>query len=236
MKPSLSTRAGALFVFMMVMSTNAAADAIIKFDLSPSSPAGPDMVYAGGVFSTTNDGNSSTTGFQDTVLLFTGPLSFLTPILSGASFSLGGVTASGLAIVTSGVITQLTTSGTFDLYAADNSLLLSGALNSGVLSGGIASSTGSFFNSTAATFTGGSLLAYLAPTPAGISIALSNILNDSGSIGMAIADGCTGQCQLRDFNASADGLMDGKAVPEPVTALLLTTGLMSAFFVRRRQA
>lgn len=228
----LSTRLGIALGLVVAMSSSASATAIIKFSLGDT---GPDVSYTNGVFSTVDDGDATTLGNQDTTLRYVGPLSFLSDILSGASFSLAGVTASGLATVTSGVITQMTTGGTFNVYDQSNSLLLAGLLDAGVISGGIVSSTGSFFNSTAATFTGGSLLAYVAPTPAGLSIALSGILSNFNLVGMAVTPGCTTGCQLGDFTAAADQIVDGSSVPEPATALLLTGGIVGAL-VRRRKA
>jgi hypothetical protein len=227
----LSTRLGLAIGLAVAMSSSASATAILKFSLGDT---GPDIAYSNGVFSTVNDGDAATPGDQDTSVRFVGPLAFMTDILSGASFSLANVTASGLAIVTSGVITQLTTGGQFALYDQSNSLLLAGTLDSGVISGGLASSTGSFFNSTAGTFTGGSLLSYIAPTPAGLSIALSDILSNSGLVGMAVTPGCIVQCQLGNFTAAADQLVDGSPVPEPATALLFTSGVVGAFIKRRR--
>lgn len=218
-------------LMVLCLSTTAAADAIIKIDLGG---AGTDVSYVNGVLSTSDDGVAGTTGNQDTGVDFVGSLSFLSDILSGASFTLAGVTASGLATVVANLVIQPTTGGSFDLYAADNTLLLSGALNDGAITAGLGQSTGSFFNVTAASFTGGTLLAYVAPTPAGLSLALSGLVNEFGGVGLAVAQGCSvGECELQDFSGAADGLIDGNPVPEPASMVLLMSGLLAVF--RRKQ-
>ena len=149
------------------MVSMAQADAIVKFPLSETFT--PDVEFSGGVFSTVNDGNGATLGEQDTRLDFVGPLAFLADILTPtASFTLDGVTAVGAASTTLGVISQATTGGTYSIYDSSNSLLLQGSLADGAIVGGT-TETGSFFNTTIATYTSGSLLAYITPSPAGIS-------------------------------------------------------------------
>lgn len=231
MKHSLTRRIGAALVLIMMVSASASATAIMKFSLGNQ---GPDVAYTEGVFSTVDDGDASTTGDQNSSIRFVGILSFMDDILSGASFSLADVMASGSTMINSGVVSQSTMGGTFEVYDDVNVLLLSGSLGAGMLSGGLESSTGSYFNTTFATFNGGTLMSYIAPTPGALSVALSGILSDSGIVGMAPIVGCEQDCQLRNFNASADQLIDGQPVPEPGALLLLTTGIAGAIMRRRK--
>jgi hypothetical protein len=221
-------------LLFFALCSAAAADPIFKFDLGS---AGPDVQYSGGVFGTVDDGIGGTTGDQNTEVQYEGILDFLPDIISGASFSLDNVAANGLAMVVANVVVQNTTGGNFSLYAPDNSLLLSGVLDAGVITGSLTSTTGSFFNINSVTYTGGSLLAYIAPTPGGISLALSSVVNDLGLPGMAVDNNCEGPCQLRDFTASANGLADatGNPIPEPSTMALMLFGSVGMLMRRRAQ-
>lgn len=231
-----SINLGAALALVCVGSTNADASAIIKIDLGA---IGPDIEYASGVLSTVDDGDAATLGDQNTVVTFEGDLEFLTDLLSGASFSLLGVTELGAPATFGPVVNQATQGGTFALYGADNSLQLSGTLDQGVLSSSSNSSTGGFFSGTSASFTGGALLAYLAPTPAGLSLALNGISPQGGGIGLSIPESCGDNCHLPNFVASGNGLLEGTAgtdVPEPASMALMLTGVTAALVRRRKGA
>ena len=214
---------------LALVTSSASADTIIKLGLSGT--GGPDVQYVAGVFGTADDGVAGTTGLQNTNSEFTG---FLDPlvadILANASFTLAGVTASGAASVVGGVIvSQATTGGTFSLYDPSNVLLLTGVLGNGAITGSTGNSTGSFFNTNNATFTGGSLLAYVATTPAALSLSFTNLL--SGNVGaMVVNNGVLG-----NFVADATGNISGSAVPEPASMALLLSGVLGAA-VRKRKA
>lgn len=233
--------------FLVVLSTSGGAFAvtvlpepILKFSLGEVD-GNADVALTGGIFHTQLDSDGATVGDQDTSINFVGLLDFIPDVtLPTASFTLAGVAVSGPALYLGGAIAQHTTGGTFNVYASDNSLLLSGVLDTGVINGSVGSSTGSFFNTTSATFTGGSLLAYVAPTPAGLSIAMSAVKNVLGQAGMAVNDTCANDpasCTLLDFDAAANGSIDGipACVPEPASvALLMTASVLGAFARRRR--
>lgn len=212
------------------VAETAVADTIAKF---PLGEPGFDVAFDGTTFGTIDDGNASTVGDQDTGILFTGFLSFLSEVPNSVgSFSLDGVTAVGLPGVIAGVIVQDTGGGTFSLWDGSNTLLLSGTLTDGSLNGTGTATTGSFFNTTLAEFTGGSLASLLDPTSAGLSIALSSITSASGP-GLVIgADG-----RLEPFQADAAGLMEGASsapIPEPVTGALLLSSLVAMGVKKRR--
>lgn len=247
--------AGALCLVFAV-STAARADALLKFDLNG---VGPDIAFNNGVLATMDDGDASTAGDQKTNIIFVGALdSLVNDVVSGASFSLAGVTATGTPNVQGDLISQLTNDGSFSIYGASNTLLLKGQLGSGLITGSEAADTGSFFNTQNVSYTDGSLVQYVSPANKGISLALAAILssyNGSNVSGLRVADGA-----LANFTASATGLLSGNAgangvvtkqitngalngqsdsggptpsVPEPATAALLLAGLLGGFARRR---
>lgn len=220
----------AAVAFTLGMATPSSAETIIKFAMSE---VGPDVQFDGTTFGTSDDGNAATLGDQDTRLFFEGALSSIADILDPiASFSLDDVLASGLPTVIGSVVAQSTTGGTFSFWDETNTLLLSGTLSTGVITGSSTASTGSFFNTSFATFTGGSLAALLDPNSAGLSIALTSIMSADGP-GLHIGpDG-----RLLPFTADGAGLVEGSsAIPEPATALMLLSALGAGGVARRRKA
>lgn len=207
----------------------AKAETIIKFAMAE---AVFDVSFDGTTFGTVNDGNGATAGDQDTNLDFNGFLAFLPDINNMlASFSLDNVVASGLPTLVGPVVSQATTGGTFAFWDDSNNLLLAGTLNSGVIVGSTTATTGSFFNTTFASFTGGSLAALVDPTSAGLSLALASITSQAGP-GLAIGQGGV----LLPFAADAAGLAEGRPIPEPMTAALLLSGVALGGAVRRRKS
>ncbi len=213
---------------VFLVTSSASAVTIIKFDLGNT---GPDLSYSGNVLSTVNDGDASTTGDQNTAIDYVGFLDgSFADILSGASLTLANVTSVGMANVSGTLVTQATSGGTFDVYSASNVLLLSGVLSDGAIVGSNSSSTGSFFNTTVANFTSGSLLSVVSSSPAAFSISFTNITSRAGNFLDVTANG------LQAFTADATGQIEGAAVPEPATVALLLSGVLGGIAKRRRSA
>ena len=210
---------------VLTIASSAQANTIVKFGLSETAMG--DVQFVGGFFTTVDDGDATTIGDQNTKLTFVGPLEFLADLNTAtASFTLSGVAAVGSPSV--GIVTsQATSGGTFSLYDPSNVLLLSGTLTDGAIVGG-SSDTGSFFNTTFATYNAGSLLAYISPSPASFSLALSAIMSN-GTSGLVVNE------TLQPFTADASGLLTGTEVPEPATLGLLMTGIIGAAKLRRKR-
>lgn len=219
-----------------LLSSSAFADTIIKFDLGST---GADVEYVDGVFGTFNDGDASTPGEQNSDIDFSGFLNAsLADILSGASVTISNVLASAEVSVLGTIISQSTNGGSINLWSHTGALLLTGALADGNISGSINGDTGSFFNTTVMTYTGGSLLSYVSPTPAGLSIALSGILSGT-DIGMTVSyNSNTNQFELDSFKADASGLLTGSpanAIPEPASMILLGSAVIGGAISRRKR-
>ncbi|MFN8392553.1 MAG: PEP-CTERM sorting domain-containing protein [Bdellovibrionota bacterium] len=216
---------------LLFTSSSALAESIVKIPLGES---GPDVMFDGTTFRTVDDGDATTLGDQNTRILFSGFGNLFSDFISPeGSFSLSSVAAVGAPTDTLGVIAQGTSGGTFDLYAPDNTLLLSGTLQNGAITGSAGpSATGSFFNTQLGTFTGGTLAAFFVADSAQLSIALNAIFTGN-TPGLDISGGF-----LHPFTSDASGLITGTnaAVPEPVTGLLLLSGLPLAARMRRKKA
>ncbi len=227
-----SSRITFLFACVMVFSfAEARAETIIKVGLGNT---GPDVSLTSGVFGTVPDGGGAP-GDQITDIDFVGFFSFIPDVLDGASFSLDNVILSGVADVGPGVVSQETAGGTFSLYGTDGSLLLGGALDGGVIVGSTGVSTGSFFNTNIAVFSAGSLLPYLIAESAGLSLALTSISGVQGATGLSYSCGDDDKCSLDWFSADATGLIEGTSVPEPLSAALVLSGLISGAAIRRKR-
>ena len=225
-KPNLLLYA---LLLVFALPRGAAAESI-KLPLGEESP---EVYFDGTTFGTVDDGNASTLGDQNTRIIFAGFGGMFADILdSTASFSLDGVTAVGPASEPiPGLVAQQTLGGTFSLYAPDNTLLLSGEVTNGALGGGTESATGSFFNTTVGTFTGGALLSFFQLNTLQIVLAMQDI-HSGQLVGMHITNGA-----LDPFTSDAASLIggDAAAVPEPTSMLLLLSGCSAAAAYRRRQ-
>lgn len=222
----------ALLVTCLTLGSVGRAETVMKIDLGLDSTA--DLQLAGGIFSTRDDGQAGTTGQQNTNLIVSDFLdSKQVDILTGnASMTLSDVLINGAPTVLFNTVFQPTSGGTFAIYDTSNSLLLGGTLIDGVLSGPIgASQTGSFLTASFGAFTGGSLLPYVNPKSASLSISLTNVISTGGLKGLQISDG-----QLAGFTADATANV-GALVPEPSCGLLTACGLIGlAGATRRRRA
>lgn len=217
-----------LFVAAFVASAQAGTVIKLTLDDLGQAPTDPDLSWTGGSFQTINDGIAATTGHQNTTIDFVGDLSGMADIAAGGSFSITGVDAVGPAMAFGSLAIQSTMGGTISLYAADNSLLLQATINEGTLTGSTVGTAGSFFSIDSMTITAGSLLSELLPSPAAISIAMTEVTSAGGAAGMRVVAG-----SLQDFTANATINIDA-LVPAPGAAGLLAGGLLVAS--RRRRA
>ena len=220
-------------LFVAIMPLSASATGIILLNLSDTTDVGADFEFNDSTseFSTIDSTTTTTnTGDQLTDVQFEQDLSFLTDILSNASFTLTGVLADGAPIAVGTTIIQGTTGGTFGLYDAADQLLLSGAFSNGSLIGSLTSSTGSFFDSDTINFTGGSLLSIISPNNGGLSIALSNILS-GGNPGLSLSTN-----SLASFLSNGIVTITTEAVPEPMSMTLLISGLAGMGLARKKRS
>lgn len=220
----------AVALFAVPLTANASTT-IIKVPLGETNTS-DDVYFDGTTFGTLSDGDALTLGDQDTSVNFVGIFSglFADLVSPPGSFTLSGVTATGSTGFVNTVFSQQTTGGSFSLYDPSNVLLLSGDLADGAITGSLNSQTGSFFDTTVGTFTGGTLLPYLLPQSFGLSIALNGV--QSGNLPGFTVDQ---NGNLSAFTAAGSGLIQGAAVPEPVTAIMLLTGASAAVLRRRKQ-
>ena len=220
-----------LLAIVVLTSKVASAGPVIKFNLGGS---GPDLQFVGGVLSTVDDGNLSTSGNQDSNLEFVGFFSGVLPdIVSGASVSIADVTVGGSPQNVGGVITQDTTGGSFSIYSPSNALLLSGSLNDGQISGSTGSSSGNFLTTNFGVFTGGSLASHFISNSVSLILAMTNIITN-GDPGLRV-DG-----NLQDFRSNSTGEIgafasESEPVPEPASLGLLIVGLLGGSRLRRKR-
>jgi hypothetical protein len=195
----------------------AQAGTILKLDLGG---LGPDLGMSGGVVSTVNDGDASTTGDQDTAVQFTDFLDSIPDINTHvASFSLSGVTASGPVTQLGPLAIQNFTGGQISLYDPSNNLLLTATIGNTVLTGTIGPpSNGSIFTTTLSSATGGSLASLIAPGSVSLSFNLTNV---NGGAGLSVSDGT-----LQPFIGDSSVLIAANAInaPEPAALALLALG------------
>ncbi|HVT29141.1 MAG TPA: hypothetical protein VHE81_14090 [Lacipirellulaceae bacterium] len=210
---------GALAVVFLA-SQSSQGGTIIKLDLSD---ANPDVVYAGGLLSTIDDGNGATTGDQDSNVLFTDFLSFM-PSVSG-SFSLHSATPVGAATVTAGVLTQNFTGGNFQIYDNANVKLLDVNMANSALVGGPLP-VGAFFNIDNGTIVGGTLAPLIVANSVSMSMELSGISGGQLMQDMGV---------LQPFTADSANSIVGLPVPEPASAILVIIAGLSARAVRVRR-
>ena len=223
-KANYAALAAMILILLGAASTLSAAPiTVINLNLGGNG----DVALVGGVFGTVNDGDASTTGQQDTSILNTGFLSAMGS--TTGSFTLSGVNVSGLPALIGGIVTQQTTGGDFFLYGSNNSLLLSAHIDSGEIFGSTSGSTGTFFNMTSISFTGGSLLSVLT-SPGAISLSMTGV-NSGGTPGLALQNQ-----SLQNFGADATIRVDASSsAPEPSSAALLAGGLIAGILMRKRK-
>jgi hypothetical protein len=244
--------AAAVAAFVMLSAQFVGAGTILKLSLGDT---GPDLEYSGGpggVFSTVDDGAlPATLGEQNTAVEFVGDLdAFFADILTPtASYTLNGVTASGLATVLGpvpgvGQIGLLLDGGEFQLYDDSNNLLLDVDLDSSTLSGFTGSTTGAEFSINNGIVVDGLLADYLDDDSISFSIAMTDINDPVGMtvtpVGLPIPAGplFLQMAHVNPFMADADKLIAADVIiPEPTTILLLVFGGLSAnAFIRRPSA
>ena len=217
----------------LLLTFSASQAAIIKLDLAkpPGPDLGPDIVYTGAVLATPSDGNVTTTGSQDTAIVFGDFLSAL-PATTG-SYSLQGLGTNGPAttVFIPGpnitIVSQPLTGGTFQIYNSANVMLLDVSLASSnsVLSGTVASTTANVISVTNATVVGGTLASQIASNSISFSISLTNISGGGLAVGLNNV--------VADFTASATKEIGGNLVPEPSAAILLVLGSLCMVLRRR---
>jgi hypothetical protein len=222
---------GALALGLAAPISATATETVVKV---PLGDGGFDVAYDGNSFGTVSDSDLSTSGEQNTRVIFTGALDSVADIDDpNASFTLADILLSGAGTMAGSVVVQETTGGNFSLWNSSNQLLLSGSLGNGAITGSENQSTGSYFTTSFSSFTGGSLAALLDPNSAALSLALAGIFTD-GSPGLRLVEGV-----LLPF--TADGLVaieggPNKDVPEPMTGILVLSGIAVAALARRKKA
>jgi len=218
-------------------ATISVAGPIITLDLGNS---GPDITMnSSGVLSTVDDGDSATAGDENTGITYGGFLAaqFSNVPPSLASFTLSGLMRAGAAqIPLPGLVIQNFTSGTYSLYAPDNSLLLQGPVTSSALTGVIGPpGTGGLFTTTLGTPSAGSLKNYILPGTVSVSL---NLTSTNGGNGFLVTPPVTGGV-LGAFSATAVAGIDGTAglnLPEPTSIVLLMLGFVGAGCIRGRKS
>lgn len=210
---------------------SAQAGTIIK--LSLGSDADPDVEFDGTSFFTIDDGDAATTGDQNTAVEYLDFLSFLPA--SGGSYSVSGVAALAPATVLfSSIVIQDFTGGSFELFDAANTLLLSADLADSVLSGPLGPpATGALFTTTFASVTGGSLASLIDPGSISVSISMTNVNGGEGF--STTPDPNDGDELLDPFSADITENIAAESVPEPTTAMLAMLAVFGCGFASRRR-
>jgi hypothetical protein len=241
----LRSRGVALFALslcaLVVGFNSAHAGTIIKLDLGS---VAPDISYNGTTLSTVDDLVPATTGDQDTGVEFTDFLESVEADISSppASFSMSGLTASGSAFVFLGQnVLQNFTGGSFTLYAADNSILLSGTLATSALSGPVGFPSGGLFTTTFGTVTGGTLQPYIDPNSLVLSMNFTDVQTTGGPVGFFVSPPAATPAPtvhmgtLQAFSADAS-ISIAAEVPEPGTMVLFSLAALAVAPLRSRRA
>ena len=207
----------AAVVASLIVATSAYATPVSVLDYSGGDTPGLAMeLTAGGIFQTTGG------AAVQSLLNWAG---FLPAVDGVGKVKITGVNLTGSASsLIPGVYAQATTGGKIEIFDLSDVLLLSVDFTTGVLSV-TASGVGSQFTVGTATF-GGPLGAYLVPTSATHSLSLVNFT--PAGIGQ--------NENLLAGSGYGNGLVAGEQVPEPMTLLLLGSGLIGGIAARRKAA
>lgn len=223
------------------LSTRAAIiTPIIKLNLGAD--GNPDVQFEAGVFSTTDDGETGTTGNQNTDVEFVDFLdSVATDVLTpDASFSLNDLMVSGLSTTYNGIlVVQVFTQGSFSLHAPDNTLLLSGELTMSALTWSSSPPNQAVQFVGFAHATDGLLAQYLDRDSLRLKMTLPTII---GGVGLSVnpPPGAPPPSihygELVSFTSIATVEILAAPIPEPssVALLLMGGGLISAAARRKR--
>jgi hypothetical protein len=212
---------------LVCAATSSPGATIVKLSLSN---VGPDVgMTAGGILSTVSDGNAATTGDQNTNIEFTDFFNAIPDINSGdASFTLSGLTTTGVPSVFGTLVLQSFNGGTLSLFDPSNVLLLSANLTNSQLSGTLGPpGTGSVFTTTLGSFTGGTLAPSLVPGSFGMSMQLIQV---NGGSGFGVGPGPV----LLPFSADGSLNLIGEAIPEPSSLILVAIATVAMLRARRR--
>ncbi len=219
---------GLSLLSLLFSPVDAVAETVIKFELAGMTTE-RDIQFDTGTLSTIDDGEASTVGEQSTNVSYQGFLGGLTDIAAGASMTISGVDKLGDALDANGIVTQVTSGGTFFLYDDSNFLLLSGAFTGGVVVGSVSDSAGSFFTTSPLMYTGGSLLPLIIPSSGKLSLSFTDVTTDA-SPGMAANGG-----NLANFTSVATGSLEASAVPEPSVMGMAAIGALLMVRQHRRR-
>ena len=215
----------ALFIAVCLsfVSPSSRAETLAKLDLG-NDPAA-DVEVADGVFQTRANANPNTPGAQDTNVVF--PQLFmpqLADILTNeASFSVSDVMLSGTpTLVHNVIVVQSTMGGVFELFDREGDLLVRGELADGSLSGPLGgASTGSFLTATFGQFTAGTLLPYLQPGSASLTLGLTDVVSSDGRAGLQLDGGALLSFSGRRNGQLGSGIGTGTAQRRLVPRWLL---------------
>ena len=239
----------AAFTFLVSHASGQASRTTAQNNVSilnfSAASTGGGLEFSNVVFGTTDDGDSSTTGQQTSVVAYQ---NFLSPLsdISGGSVTISGVMLSGSPVIVPGspnTVLHATSGGQISLFDDNNLLLLAGDLGEQILSGpeiggGTPFASGSFLSSgidNGIVFTSGSLLQFVEPDSGALTINLNDI-RTNGVAGLSVSGGT-----VLDFTANSTGQITAvssgvpvTSVPEPTTLPLLIFGLTLLSSTRRR--